>query len=305
MGAGSADLKMHQLAAKQHGCFSRAQADEVGVSDQHLSRRTKQGLLKRMGPGVYRITGSHPTYETRVMLAVLIAGPEAAASHRTAAYLHGLMDRPSQIEVVAPRNGKRKTPFVLHLSTDLRPDHLQTVDSIPTTTGERTAIDIGVPHGLGATARVIDEGRRQGKVDLVKAAGLLHEVARRGRNGVGPARRIIAERLDWDQITDSQLEDRFLRLIQNAGLPPPLAQNVVTDSNGTFIARLDFAYPAKRIAIELDSLAFHTDKKSFQTDRQRQNRLILAGWTVLRFTWWDVLAGQEWVLDTVATALRP
>ena len=111
------------------------------------------------------------------------------------------------------------------------------------------------------------------------------------------------ERLAWDQITDSQLEDRFLRIIQRSNLPQPEGQFVVTDGAGAFVARVDFAYPGSSLLIELDGAAFHSDRARFQRDRARQNRLVALGYTVLRFTYWDVLAGSDVVVDTLASFL--
>jgi very-short-patch-repair endonuclease len=42
------------------------------------------------------------------------------------------------------------------------------------------------------------------------------------------------------------------------------------------------------LAIEVDGWAWHHDVERFRRDRQRQNALVLAGWTVLRFTWHDL-----------------
>lgn len=257
-----------------------------------------------MGNGTYVFTHSLTTWHAKVSLAVLGCGGIAAASHKTAAYLHGIGSKPERIEVVTNRTGRRRF-FVLHQSTDLADDHISYVDGIPTTTVARTVVDIGVPHGLGTTARTIDEARRQGLVELKDVATLLHTVARRGRNGVGPARKILEERLKWDQITDSQLEDRFLRILQNGGAPKPTEQHTVHNHEGKWIARVDFAYPDRKLAVELDGLAYHSDPGAFRWDRQRQNQLVLAGWTVLRFTYWDVFAGGGWVLDQVLASLTP
>jgi very-short-patch-repair endonuclease len=111
------------------------------------------------------------------------------------------------------------------------------------------------------------------------------------------------ERLAWDQITDSQLEDRFLRIIQRSDLPRPIAQFVVEDEAGAFVGRVDFAYPNAALLIELDGAAFHSDRQRFQRDRTRQNRLVALGYTVLRFTYWDVLAGSDVVVDTLGSFL--
>jgi very-short-patch-repair endonuclease len=40
-----------------------------------------------------------------------------------------------------------------------------------------------------------------------------------------------------------------------------------------------------------DSREHHEGAEVFQRDRARQNDLVLAGWTILRFTWVDVAQG--------------
>jgi very-short-patch-repair endonuclease len=78
---------------------------------------------------------------------------------------------------------------------------------------------------------------------------------------------------------------------------------VIEDESGGFVARVDFAYPEMNVVIELDGFAYHSYKTDFQRDRTRQNLLMNLGYTVLRFTYWDVLAGSDYVVDTLATLL--
>jgi len=47
--------------------------------------------------------------------------------------------------------------------------------------------------------------------------------------------------------------------------------------------RLDFADPSRKIAIEVDGLAFHSGQAAFIRDQQRQRDLLAEGWTVIRF----------------------
>ena len=63
------------------------------------------------------------------------------------------------------------------------------------------------------------------------------------------------------------------------------------------------AAPARRIAIEVDGWAWHVDVERFQADRRRQNALVNAGWTVLRFTWHDLTADPERVIAQIRAAL--
>jgi very-short-patch-repair endonuclease len=55
--------------------------------------------------------------------------------------------------------------------------------------------------------------------------------------------------------------------------------------------------------IEIDGWAFHSDQERFQRDRSRQNRLVAAGWTVLRFTWSDLKDRPEAFVAAIRTAL--
>lgn len=190
------DAAIMELASRQHGVISRGQAVAAGVSEDQMARRSSNGMWIRVAPRVYRLAGAPPTWRADVTAAVLSCGPMAAASHATAGYLHGLLSRrPDRIEVVVPRGRIRARDFTIHESTDLAPDHIEPLDGIPTTTIARTIVDIGVPHGIGAAARCTDGARRAGRVTLPEVVALHRSVARRGRNGVGPSRRILEERL--------------------------------------------------------------------------------------------------------------
>ena len=71
---------------------------------------------------------------------------------------------------------------------------------------------------------------------------------------------------------------------------------------------LDIAFRDFRLALEVDGYAFHSDLKSFQDDRRRQNALMNAGWLVLRFTWEDITAYPKRTIteikDAIATLTR-
>ncbi len=78
---------------------------------------------------------------------------------------------------------------------------------------------------------------------------------------------------------------------------------VVRGPDGVIIARCDFALADLMLAIEVDGRSAHTGRVAFERDRRRQNALVLAGWTVLRFTWRQITADPEAVLRTVNTAI--
>ena len=77
----------------------------------------------------------------------------------------------------------------------------------------------------------------------------------------------------------------------------------VRDERGQIVAEIDFADPELKIAIEVDGRAFHSDRRSFERDRKRQNMLVTRGWIVLRFTWERLVNDPEGVLAEVAAVL--
>jgi very-short-patch-repair endonuclease len=66
--------------------------------------------------------------------------------------------------------------------------------------------------------------------------------------------------------------------------------------------QLDFASPEHRVAVEIDGWAWHHDQERFRLDRNRQNALVLAGWTVLRFTWHDLTQRPDEVVRQIRAA---
>lgn len=52
--------------------------------------------------------------------------------------------------------------------------------------------------------------------------------------------------------------------------------------------RPDLVFDDVKLVVEIDGFAYHGDRDAFERDRQRQNLLTAAGWTILRFTWRQV-----------------
>jgi hypothetical protein len=85
-----------------------------------------------------------------------------------------------------------------------------------------------------------------------------------------------------DGLAESPQETRLRVLIGRAGLPAPVAQFRVRDADGV-VARVDFAYPEVKVAIEYDGM-WHGERTAFLDDRRRLNRLVAAGWVVVHVT---------------------
>jgi hypothetical protein len=150
----------------------------------------------------------------------------------------------------------------------------------------------------------LDAGLRKELFTLDEVERFVARVAKRGRRGIGVIRPLIGRRRAWENTTESELEDRFRRIVGSSTLPIPIPQFVVTDENGRFICRSDFAYPESKVLIELDGMAYHADADTFQRDRTKQNRALAAGWWTVRFTWDDLSADPDGVISVLADITR-
>jgi very-short-patch-repair endonuclease len=120
----------------------------------------------------------------------------------------------------------------------------------------------------------------------------------RGRGGVRQLREITSLLLTGSH---SQAEQRLIRLLSNARMVGWAANFRVRIRDVVVI--IDVAFPKSMVAVEVDGRAWHTDARTFVSDRQRQNLLVNAGWTVLRFTWTVLTDRPGSVLSEIRSAL--
>jgi hypothetical protein len=92
-------------------------------------------------------------------------------------------------------------------------------------------------------------------------------------------RELLEVRRGLAAIPESPLETEFLQLLVRSALPLPTPQYEVRGAHG-LVARVDFAYPNAKLAIEIDSYEFHSDKEAWERDRARLSDLTSIGWRV-------------------------
>lgn len=108
-----------------------------------------------------------------------------------------------------------------------------------------------------------------------------------GRRGLVRARAVLAVA---DGRAESPTESALRVLLSRTALPAPVPQHVLRTDGGRFIARVDLAWPVRRVAVEYDGLWHNRSDEQFQADRARLNDLIGAGWTVVHVTS-DLMSG--------------
>ena len=172
--------------------------------------------------------------------------------------------------------------------------HLARVHGIRVRRARVDAAEIRRVHGIRVTSPAATALRLAGALPRVAAVSAVDRLAQSGQvtldrirelaagaRGPGSARARTVVGLA-DGLAESPQETRVRLLMADCGLPRPVAQyRVVVD--GSFVARVDFAWPEQKVALEYDG-RWHADPRQFAKDRRRLNRLREAGWTVVFVT---------------------
>ena len=292
-------------AASQHSVISWAQARQLGASPQEIRHQVGVGAWQRTHEGVYVIAGTRKTYEQRLVAACLAVGLEAAGSHRSAATIHGLLtykDPPIEITTNRRRSPERDG-VVVHRLADLHARWIDDVEGIRVTTVARTLVDLGAVASPRTVEAALDRAAGRRLVNYRDVRDAMVAVARKGRVGVGTIRRLIEGRVGTSRPA-GVLEARMNSLLHNESLPPAVPEYIVRDRHGGFVAVVDFAYPDRRLAIEVDGFEFHSSPDAFDHGHARDRLLVAEQWAVLHFGWTDVERGADRVAREIRSVLR-
>ena len=179
--------------------------------------------------------------------------------------------------------------------------HTVTVKGIPSTSVTRTLVDLSASLPTISLEKLLDEAIRRGMTDVARLKAELRRCG--GRRGTRPLRRLLAPRDGAGEKTDSELEDKMLRLIRRARLPEPVVHyNVVHGDE--WLGEVDFAYPAARIAIEGHGYRVHSLKRVWENDQRRENDLVRAGWKLLKATNLQLSQHAHSFIETLRSLLR-
>ena len=300
----SVNARVLAIMADQHGLVSREQALAAGMKRHQVDDRVRAGLWVRASKGVYRHAAVLSTPHSELLACCLAHG--ALASHRSAAAVHRMDGyRLDRVEVVLAAGRVKCIPGArLHHSSQMDLARPVVRDGIPVTGLSRTVLDLAGVISRERLERTIDALLRDRRLRLSDLWEVLLSQARRGRNGTAALRAALEARFGEGGVPLSDWSRMVAKLLEDARLPRPAFEYRITDGAGLLVAQVDLAYPAQRLAIELDSVRWHFNLDSFVADPRRRNETSLAGWTVLTFTWDDYARRPEALCATVDRALR-
>jgi very-short-patch-repair endonuclease len=295
------DRLVARLAEGQHTVISLDQLKTIGLTASAVRDRVAAGRLYPVYRGVYAVGNARLTKHGYWMAAVLAYGPKAVLSHRSAAALWRIRpDNRAKTDVSVPSRSARSRPgIVVHRSRTLTPADCTTEDGIPCTTPARTLLALAEVVDRRGLERAIEQAEVLRLFDLRAVEEVLTRA--NGRRGASVLRAVLAD-LQEPALTDTELEERFLMLCRAASLPRPEV-NVWLDIDELPVVRADFLWRAERLVIETDGWETHGTRQAFERDRRRDERLKLAGYELLRFTWRRISADPSGVMRTVTELL--
>jgi len=303
------ELTIASLAAQQKGLVTRDQLLRAGLSRSTIWRRAASGVLIPAGDRTFRIPAAPDSQDGAVLAACLEL--DGVASHQTAGWLHGLLDRPPHVDVCVPRLHRSWPPppsppgVRAHSSTDLPVSDITQVRGVPVTSVARTLMTLGavVPAEMSQErlAEVLAVACERGQASERWLFWLLERRRIQGRIGTVAFEEALAARVELGP-TESWLERETLRILEEAGLPRPRVQQRV-ERRGRFVGRVDLRFDPEPVVLEVLGYATHRSRADLERDTRRLNQLVLAGKTVLQFGYDQVVRDPRSVVADVADAL--
>ncbi|MDP2710248.1 MAG: DUF559 domain-containing protein [Solirubrobacteraceae bacterium] len=273
---------------------------ELGLSASAVRSRVAVGRLHRVHTGVVALVPpALLTRKGRIAAATLACRPGSAASHRAAAFLRELRLRGrGWIDVTTPGSpGHRRADGIrVHCGATLAKRDVEEVDGIPCTTLARTLLDIAEDATQREVERALDRAAELRVLDVSAIGDVLQRAD--GRRGAALLRAVLADHRAGSTLTRNELEELFLAIGRAEGVAPDAVNAWIPYPDGGG-AEGDFVWHGQRLVVEVDGRDVHTTRRAFEHDRRRDQRLMLLGWRVVRFTWRQVTFDRAYVATTL------
>jgi hypothetical protein len=298
VGTSRTNDSINRWLSSHHSLITRARALGLGLSKDEIDGLLRRRDWERLHSGVYR-PATAPRGPLQLLYgACLAAGDGAVASHRSAAWLWDLVDRPPampEISVPATRS-PRLNEVIVHRSTYLDVARTRMHKGIRTTDPLLTLVDFAARASRQELTTATDRALARQLTAVPRVETELTRAGRRGRPGVGPLRQNLKERGVIGAPHPSVLESMMIRLLVRYHLPIPKVE-LIAGPDGEY--RLDFSYPEVKRAIEVDGYVYHFSPEHLRRDHARRNALQRQGWRLLVFTWLDVTRDGRRVADEI------
>lgn len=274
------DAEIARIAFTQHGVVTLQQLRDAGLGAGAIDLRVRNGRLHRVYRGVFAVGHARLSREGRWLAAVLALGEGTVLSHVSAAALWGIRHSSSMyvhLTVPTPGGRERRRGVVVHRSLTLGPADVDEREGIAVTSASRTLLDLAAALTPTRLERAVEQSLALRLFDLRAVEAVL--AANPRRPGAGTLKRVVADIHEEPSLTRLELEALMLDLCAAHGIARP-AVNVAVDG-----IEVDFLWRTQRLIVETDGREYHENPVAFGRDRERDERLTVLGYRVVRFTY--------------------
>lgn len=283
------------------GVVLRRDLVAAGIHDSAIRRLCRADVLVRLRHGVYalaeRLTQATPRHRHAMLASgvMRLYGDDVALSHTSAALAYGAPDWHVPLAHVHMTDlfgaGERTQASVAHHHGACDVHDVTRRDGHWITTPARTALDAASILPRESAVCILDWFLNQSLTtpDELSAA--------------------LARRVQWQHHLDVMMklnatsigsesvgESRARLLFQDHGIPSPALQLDLFEPDGTFIGRVDFAWPDQKVIVEFDGMSKYREhrrpgesiEEAVLREKRREDRLRAQGWLVVRMTWQDL-----------------
>jgi len=242
-------------------------------------------MWTRVLPGVHLVDGGLPSRYQREKAALLYAGEGSMISGFAGCRHHGVRavrlqeaaddqpERPEPVQVLIPHERRRlSTGFVRVERTHRLPDaavlvHGLSIAPLARAVGDAARRSKSASDVTALVSEVVQRG-------LVTVEDLQVELAAGSQRGSALFRDAVAA---VSAGARSAPEAELAELLESAGIPEVLYNAVLVTADGTYVATADAWLDDVGLAIEVDSVAYHSTPDGFGRTVRRNARYATAG----------------------------
>lgn len=281
------------MATSNSSFLFTSQLSQLGLSPHGIRTQVASGALIALRRGAYGL--SHLSDDVARHRALIAASVDmidstSVVAYESAAVLHGLPlpTLPAQATMIRRSAGHAKATRRLNVrDTRLDDADIVQIDEMPVTSLARTAVDLARRLSFEWAVAVCDAALAKGarRRDLSEALTRQHRL-----RGVPQARRAVSFAEDQ---SESPAESISRVNMTYAGIPEPLIQRDVFDTNGELVGRVDFLWEEERLVGEVDGAFKYgrllqpgdTPQAAIMREKRREERIRAAGYWIVRWDW--------------------
>lgn len=292
------------IATRQLACLHRSERRRI------LEREPE---LERLTPRVLRHQIADRSREQHLTAAVLDAGADAGLWGKSAAALWGFgRFRSATPHVGIPRTvvrGERlgQVHVLRHVGVEAMTTHLGIGVGRP----EETVLWLagmwthrwgpnGFDRAVARTAATLDHAWRSRLIDGHRIHALCERSGGRGRSGIAVFREVLRTRPPDYKPAGSVLEERFESTLP-AGLRDRLERQVAVGGDDARIGVVDYRHRRRPLIVEINGEAVHSPITARNTDTERYDQLVEAGFEVMVVWEYDVFHQPHRIVDALRT----